>query len=94
MPENESKIVRKKLLNITEEMNEELKLRVRETRRSEMQVIQDAVMGRMMFSPRAETLLKEYAKERGLSLERAFDLFLTEMWDFVQQQPKLRSKKR
>ena len=84
MPENESKIVRKKLVNITAEMDREIAARVKETHRTEMQVIQDAIMGRMVLSQRSSEILADFAKQKGISRERAFDAFLVEMWEFVQ----------
>jgi len=84
MTENENEIVRKKLVNITREMDEEIKRRVKETRRTEMQVIQDAVMGRGILSQRSSEILSDFAQQKGISRERAFDAFLLEMWEFVQ----------
>ncbi|MDB6017719.1 MAG: hypothetical protein JWR19_2208 [Pedosphaera sp.] len=80
MTETNPKIIRKKLVNITKEMDDEIKHRQKETRRTEMQIIQDAIMMRHVgLSDLARERLGEFAKERGVSLERGMDLLFLEM---------------
>jgi hypothetical protein len=91
MPENETKIVRKKLINITEDMDEEIKKRMRETHRTEMQVFRDAILFEM-FDPRVVAALADYAEKQGKSRERALLQIVEEMWDYYIRSG--RSKKR
>src|SRR5882724_940246 len=80
-----AKIVRKKLLNITPEMDRELRRRCLESGRSEMAVIQDAVLLRDRFSPFVLERLDRYAEEHDLSREAACQMWLSQIADFVQR---------
>ena len=81
MPEIESKIVRKKLVNITEDMDKEIKKRMHETHRTEMQVFRDAILFEMLDSEVFEKMAK-FAEKHGQSRERAFSDMIREMWEY------------
>lgn len=84
MADNPNQIVRKKLVNITKEMDAEIKLRMEETGRTEMKIFQDAILMKNRLSPMAQRRLQAYAKEHGVSLERASDMWLAEISQFLE----------
>lgn len=64
-------------------MDDEIRRRITETHRTEMQIIQDAILMRYILSPKASEYLSAFAKERGVSLERALDALFSEMWEHM-----------
>lgn len=64
-------------------MDEEIKRRIEETHRTEMQIIQDAILMRYILSPKASEYLTAFAKEKDVSLERALDALFSEMWEHM-----------
>lgn len=85
------KTVKRKVLNYTQEVADEIKRAMKEEKETEMRVIQNRILLKGVFHPDLEKQIAEEAERRGVSRKRAVEELVYE--GFAAKQAALRKQK-